>query len=179
MINILFVGNLTRAKGIDDLVFVFKKLRNNYQNIKLTVCGDGPLDKILKSDGVLYKGKVKYDSLPEIYKTADIFVSPSKDVKIFGIKVWEEYFSYTLMEAQAAGLPIIATKCGGISEEIDSRNYLITQGDRDGLYNALDGLINDSKKRLMLGEINRRRALEYFDARIQAAATEREIINHF
>ena len=109
---------------------------------------------------------------------ADIFVTPSKNLKFLSIKVWEEYFSYTLMEAQASGLPIVATRCGGISEEIDSRNYRVPQGDKEALYKALEGLIESSTKRRQLGDINRRRAEKLFDSRVQAKLTEKAILNN-
>jgi glycosyltransferase involved in cell wall biosynthesis len=39
-----------------------------------------------------------------------LLVAPSKDLFCFGIKIWEEFFSYVLMEAVASGLPIVATR---------------------------------------------------------------------
>lgn len=176
MIKILFVGNLTKAKGLDDLLSVFYELRKKYKNINLIICGDGNLGGKLNLEGVIYKGLVNYSELPKVYRRADIFVAPSKDIKFFGLKIWEEYFSYTLMEAQAASLPIIATNSGGISEEIDKRNYIIPQGDRCALYNALESLILDPVMRVKLGGINRKRAEKFFDARLQAEKTEQVIL---
>lgn len=121
------------------------------------------------------KGFVPYHTLPEVYNQADIFCAPSKETKLFGIRVWEEYFSYALMEAQASGLPIVATRTGGIPEEVDDRNPLIQPGDRRALYKSLKGLILNKKKRDQLGKINRKRAEFFFDARIQAEKTEEAI----
>lgn len=178
-IKLLFVGNLTYAKGLDDLIYVFKKLRKTNNNLKLVVCGDGELkNQLIKSKNINYRGLIPYVELPSAYREADIFVAPSKNIKFLKIKVWEEYFSYTLMEAQASGLPIVATHCGGISEEIDSRNYIIPQGDKEALYNALESLIESSIVRRRLRDINRKRAEKLFDSRVQAKLTEKAILNN-
>lgn len=179
-VNILFVGVLIKSKGIDSLIKVFKKLSKKYRNIKLTIVGSGRLEKSLKKLAfgypVKFYGYTNYQKLANIFSQADIFCAPSRPIYWFGIKVWEEYFSYTLMEAQAAGLPIVTTNIGGIPEEVDNKNYLIPPNDKKALYNAIESLILDSKKRIELGKINRLRAEKLFDAKKQAKLTEDAIL---
>jgi glycosyltransferase involved in cell wall biosynthesis len=137
-VRILFVGQLVESKGVNDLLTAFSQLTRNFSNLELWVAGKGPLEREVKKLSqeypVRYLGFVSYRELPRIYQKVDIFCSPSKELKYLGLKIWEEIFSYTLMEAQACGLPIVATKCGGIPEEIGSDNLLVKQNDIVGLY---------------------------------------------
>jgi len=84
-----------------------------------------------------------------------------------------------LMEAQASGLPIVATNSGGIPEEVDSRNFLVGPGDVDDLYNSLKKLVVDKNLRKKLSVINRRRAEKMFNSEMQAEKTEEAIIRTF
>ncbi|OGH15122.1 MAG: hypothetical protein A3E68_02025 [Candidatus Levybacteria bacterium RIFCSPHIGHO2_12_FULL_39_39] len=180
-IKILYVGQLTKAKGVGDLLNIFVNLCNEFNNIELIVAGRGRLEERIKSMAkkypIKYLGFVNYFDLPQVYREADIFCSPSKDLRILGFKVWEELFSYTLMEAMASGLPIVATKCGGIPEEIGDRNFLVKQGNREGMYNSLKSLIVSNEKRKFIGLFNRRRAEKMFDANMQAQETEKIILS--
>lgn len=180
-IKILYVGQLTKAKGVGDLLKTFIDLYNEFKNIELIIAGKGKLEKkivtLAKQYPIKYLGFVNYFILPQVYQEADIFCSPSKDLRILGLKVWEELFSYTLMEAMASGLPIVATKCGGIQEEIGDKNLLVPQKGSLGLYNSLKKLILSGEKRRSLGLENRKRAEKMFDANIQANATEEAILS--
>jgi len=180
-ITILFTGNLSRAKGLDDLLCVFEELRRHYKDLRLIVAGSGEMREQVKrlslsSTSVEFRGFVPYKRLPDLYREADIYCAPSKDAKIFGIKYWEEYFSYTLMEAQASSLPIVSTHSGGICEEVGDGNLLVAQGDTDALKTALESLILDKNKREKIGRQNRARAEKFFDEKIQAQRTEEAIL---
>lgn len=181
-INILFVGSLNKSKGIKDLANVFKRLTCEYSNIKLLIVGSGSLEKSLKKSlngyPVIFYGFTKYEKLAGIYARADIFCAPSRQLNWFGLKVWEEYFSYVLMEAQASGLPIVTTKIGGIPEEVDEKNFIIEPGNEDSLYKSLKDLIINKNKREILGKINRKRAEKFFNAKIQAQKTEKIILEY-
>lgn len=179
-ITILFTGNLSRAKGLDDLLYVYEMIRGRYRGLRLIIAGDGEMKKEIEKknrDKVLdYRGFVSYEKLPDLYREADIFCAPSKEAKIFGIKYWEEYFSYALMEAEASGLPIVSTGSGGIGEEVGNGNSLVAWGDLSALKIALESLILDKNKRERVGRQNRARAEKFFDEKIQAQKTEAAII---
>lgn len=181
LVRILYVGQLTKSKGIDDLLQAFMLLTKKIPKVELVLAGEGTLtgkiDKLSKKYPIKNLGFVDYMNLPYIYRQADIFCSPSKDLKYFNIKVWEELFSYTLMEAQASGLPIVASKCGGIPEEIGRANFLVDQGDVEGLYRALVRLVEDKDLRIRTGLLNRKRALKYFSLGKQAKKTEEAILS--
>jgi glycosyltransferase involved in cell wall biosynthesis len=159
IINILYVGKIINSKGVDDLKAAFKMLIKDRLNVKLSLVSG-----------------VSYAKLPEVYRSADIFCSPSKEINLLGVKIWEEYFSYTLMEAQASGLPIVTTRSVGTIEEVDPRNEFIDKGDVLELYKSLKKLVLDKKLRNKLSVINRERAEKLFNAEIQAKKTESEIL---
>lgn len=179
-VSILYVGNLHPSKGIVELVCAFEQLVKDKMPVKLLICGDGILKNTIikkaKTLPITYYGFVTYDKLGRIYQQADIFCSPSKTISLFGVKIWEEYFSYTLMEAQAAGLAIVSTHNCGISEEVDKRNPLVPEGDVLALIKALKTLVQDDKKRNYLKALNRKRAEKMFDAIKQAKKTEDVIL---
>lgn len=161
-IQVLYVGKLIKSKGVNDLIMVCDRLKNEGLNVKLVLAGGNKF--------------VEYKDLGNLYRSADIFCAPSKEIRLLGIKIWEEYFSYVLMEAQASGLPIVTTKSNGVVEEVDHNNFVLKIGDTDGLYESLKILILNRSLRNKLSKINRSRAEKYFDANKQAKLTEIEIL---
>lgn len=187
-LRILYVGQLTSSKGVDDLLKAFVILSPEFPHAELVLAGTGPLERDIRDLAgrypIKFRGFVDYLDLPSVYRDANIFCSPSRDLKYFGVKVWEELFSYTLMEAQACGLPIVATKCGGIPEELgsfdvaqDKQNLLVDQGDVEGLYQALKKLVKNGELRFRIGRENRERAERLFDLKVQAKKTEEAILS--
>src|SRR3989344_4342191 len=182
-ITVLFTGNLSKAKGLDDLLFVFEHVRKHYKDLKLIIAGDGEMRKKIESlslslgkDVIDHRGFVSYDELPDLYREVDIYCAPSKYKTLFGIRSWEEYFSYALMEALGSGLPIISTRSGGIPEEVGNNNLLIEPGNRQELEEALIKLIENKSFRRILSLSNRKRAKKLFDAKKQALETENAIL---
>ena len=118
---IVYSGRLTKEKGILQLIKALKKT-NMPQNLKLLIIGASGYGKDLYSnsfvkeleeestsinDKVIFTGFVDYIKIPSHLKTADIAVVPS---------MWDEPFGLTVVEAMAAGLPLITTRSGGIPE---------------------------------------------------------------
>jgi len=124
-IKILTVSRLTKRKGIDYLLGAIKKLRSDQKKkVKLTIVGEGEEKENLVSltkklglkDIVKFLGLVPHQNLPEIYRRHDIFVLSSL----------AEGMSNTLLEALASGLPVIASRVGGVKELVsDDRNGFI------------------------------------------------------
>lgn len=105
--NILWTGRLAEGKGIPELLRIIDYLNNNGYKDKVifNIAGDGAktlresINKIAKRwNNVNYFGSVEYKYMPSIYSNNDLFVCTSK---------WET-FSYSVLEAQACGLPAIA-----------------------------------------------------------------------
>lgn len=144
--TILFVGRLVKRKGIDDLIRAIKDL-----DAKLFVVGDGPeknqLLSIVKENRVeqkiSFEGKVPLSEVQNYYRTADLFCMPSKflggtDVEGLGL---------VFLEAQAHGLPVIGTDCGGIPEAIEDRKsgFVVPQGDINSIREKITMLMQDKE----------------------------------
>lgn len=181
-VTILYVGALDTSKGVNHLIESFLSLLKSEKNLRLLICGWGKLERKARAlaeayPEVQYLGFVSYLKLPQIYQQADIFCAPSLDRRYFGLfRVEGEYFSYVLMEALASGLPIVATRCGGIAEEVGEENFLVEQGNVKELTRALRKLIKDKSLRKSLGRKNRLRAEKLFDIKIQAQKTEEAVL---
>lgn len=172
-VRILFVGRLVPWKGILHLLEAFSLLLRRRSNVELWIAGKGPMESHVrlyaKKRPVRYLGFVEYDKLQRIYQQCDIFCLPSYDLRVVGIKYWEEQFGKTLVEAMACGLPIVATNCGAIPEVVGTQNYVVSQKSVRDLYSALEKLIENENLRKYISKQNRRRAEELFDVRRQGA----------
>jgi glycogen(starch) synthase len=110
--KLLYHGRVDRRKGVLELIEAFNLLKLAGRNLRLCISGIGP-DLVAAKDLAqtlnLYKeiefpGYVSYEDVPSVYRSADIFVSPT----------WSEGFSNTILEAMASGLPIVAARAVGV-----------------------------------------------------------------
>ena len=136
---VFFSGRLTKEKGILELIQALKTIKT-IPHLKLIIAGasfygkDTSIHPYLKElikeaeeikDQVIFTGFIDYNEIPSYLKIANIIVVPS---------IWEEPFGLTVLEAMAAGVPLIATKSGGIPEVCDDSAILI---DRNDIVNQL------------------------------------------
>lgn len=161
---VLFVGRLSRDKGVHRLIEVIKS--RPWKEVEFWFVGKGPyaseLANLSKHKPVRYFGFLKDQTqLANIYSKSDIFVLPSIDA----FKV--ENFGIVLLEAMASGLPIVTTDALGPSEiiENDIEGYVIPQDDSQALREALEDLIQDPQKRERFGMRGRKKAEECYDVR--------------
>ena len=90
---------------------------------------------------IIFTGFIPYPDIPKYLSIADVAVIPS---------VWDDPFPTTVLEAQATGLPIIATNRGGIPEEVTEDNSILLQTDEhfvNNLANAILELYQHPEKR--------------------------------
>jgi glycosyltransferase involved in cell wall biosynthesis len=116
--KILFVGRLTRQKGVTYIIDTCRTLLERKPELKgilkCEVIGDGPLfaelvDQAKESglgDTVIFSGWGSRDYVPKAYQSSDVFVLPS----------FEEGMPNVVLEAISSGLPVIASKIGGNEE---------------------------------------------------------------
>ncbi len=112
--EILFVGRLDEAKGVEFIIKAFKKLHEKQKDIHLTFVGDGNFGQYLPMcenvwDKVTFTGKISHDQLESFYNRATIGVLPS----------FNEQCSYTAIEMMAHGIPFIATDSTGLGEMME------------------------------------------------------------
>lgn len=162
------VANYKPGKGLESLIEVAARLRNDAPSLRYLLVGDGPLrndlagaiDRLDLRSIVVLNGRV--DDARSVYPAFDIAVQTSTS----------EGLPNAVLEAAAAGLPIVATAVGGTAEVLDSdeRGLLIRPGDPDQLARALLRLAGDPDLRETLGRSALERSGE-FSARRLAEAT--------
>lgn len=160
---ILFFGNLVRYKGPDILLKAFAQVRKKYSKTLLFYAGRGDMESELKrkvsemklEDSVCFSGYVPEELKPLYYKAADIFCLPSRTLA--------EAFGIVNLEAMASGLPIIASKLGGIPDVVqdEETGLLVTPGSVDRLKDAIIKLIENKDLRYKLGKKGRKKVQRY------------------
>ncbi len=160
-LTLLFVGRFEYEKGIFDFIEAARRLRKTYP-ITVRMVGTGSQES--KIPGWIEVSRVSYDAMPDVYRGADIFVAPSKPTPTY-----EEQYCTALLEAQAAGLPIVTTKTGGIPENVGNAGVIVAPGDVRAIEAAVSDFILHPKKRDAYGKHARSRALDVHDIRIGAA----------
>ncbi|MCK4387096.1 MAG: glycosyltransferase family 4 protein [Candidatus Pacebacteria bacterium] len=154
------ISELHRNKGLKYAIKGFKKVAKKFNNLKFIIIGEGEdrryLEKKIQKYGLENKvflvGDIK--NANRYLKAFDIFILPS-------IK---EGFPFVLLEAGGAGLPVIATKVGGVPEIIDNMNsgILVEPKQTEELATALKKLIQDENLRKEFGENLQRKIKENF-----------------
>lgn len=96
-----------------------------------------------------------YSQMPQLYGSADIYAFPS---------VWEEPFGLGVVEAMSCGLPVVASRVGGIPEIVEDgkTGILVEPGSPKALADTIAELIEDERKRRRLAAEGRKRAQERF-----------------
>ena len=150
----LFVGRTVARKGINQLVNALTDLP---ANVRLVATGDdtltGPRDPgrtRTASTRVQFLGHVPHSDLPLLYRAADVFAGPSRERRE---KDDVEGFGIVFLEAAASGLPILATRTGGIPEAVEDGvgGLLIPPEDAEALTRAWNRLALDATLRDALG----------------------------
>ncbi len=150
-----------RAKNISGILRVAEKLKASGYQFLLRLIGDGKDYASMKSysdklgldfNTVCFEGAAVPERIPEILASSHVLVLFSN----------YENIPVVINEAFAAGLPVVATRVGGIAEVINDKNgILINPGDEEGLFNALASLIKSGVEQFS-ADIIRRKALEEF-----------------
>lgn len=178
-IRLLTVGRVDEEKNPLLLPEVVARLvRDDARDWRLTVCGDGPLAEAVRrraadlgvEDRVDLRGFVSpSEGLRDLYRGADMFLHVS----------WTEGMPQVLLEAWAAGLPVVATDVGGVGAAVaPDGGLLVPPGDADAAAAALRRLADDDDLRaqVVAGGLSRARehTLEREAMRVAAFVAGRE-----
>jgi phosphatidylinositol alpha-mannosyltransferase len=160
-LNILFVGRLEDRKGLSDLLRGYHRLRKRHVDARLIVVGNGPRLREYRRyvatrriRDVEFVGHVPLEAKLRYFASADIFCAPSTGQESFGI---------VLLEAMAAGLPIVASDIHGYKNVV-SRNvegYLVEPRNPRAIAAALYKLAGDPDLRHRMGDAGRAKASDY------------------
>lgn len=149
-VRLLYVGRISKEKDLDVLVQAFRILRDENAPVQLSVVGHGPYSETLAAQlpEACFTGYLTGEALAHAYASADVFVFPSTT----------DTFGNVILEAQAAGLPVIVSDEGGPKELVtDGINGLITKArDADDFARAIRSLTSKGELREEMGAAARR-----------------------
>ncbi len=133
--GILYVGHMSRAKGVEDLIAAFRRIAAARSDIALALVGEGPeADRCRRAaaelDGrLVIAGSRSHEEVATWMAACDVLTLPS----------WSEGTPNVVLEAAASGRPVVATRTGGIPEVVSSpgQGELVAPRDVEGLADAL------------------------------------------
>jgi phosphatidylinositol alpha-mannosyltransferase len=161
VLNILFVGRLEERKGLIHLLKAYHRLRKRHVDARLLVVGAGPkLREYRRYVGlrgirdVEFLGRVTDEEKARYFASADVFCAPATGQESFGI---------VLLEAMAAGVPIVASDIHGYKQVVQRgvQGLLVEPRKPRALAAALYTLALDPELRDRMGEAGRARAPEF------------------
>ena len=166
--RLLFVGRLADVKGLPILFKALARLKSKHPGVKLTIAGDGPDRQRLVAmagdlgiaQNVSFLGYQTQKQVRELMGQADAFVLAS----------FAEGVPVVLMEAMAAGVPVVATRIAGIPELVEDgvSGFLVPPGDAKTLADKVDLLLRDSTLRASFGAKGREKVEREFDLAAEA-----------
>jgi glycosyltransferase involved in cell wall biosynthesis len=139
---LLYLGRLEKMKGLDTLIEGFGRACLDTPGLALKIAGTGTMEKDLRSSveqkklrGIEMLGHVGGAELEALIRGARAVVIPS---------VWYENYPYSCLEAMAYGKPVIASRIGGIPEQVEEgvTGFLFEPGDSRELAGRIVGLYN-------------------------------------
>jgi glycosyltransferase involved in cell wall biosynthesis len=160
---ILYVGRIIEQKGLDILIKAFSMIEQEREDAYLVICGDGnfrgyceSIIKEMQIKHVTFVGWIQEkEKAASFYKTADVFVVPSR---IVAEEENAEGWGLVINEAMSMGKPVITTDAVGAAEDLVKNGingYVVKNGEIEELYLALRKIIKDPILRKTMGENSR------------------------
>ncbi len=167
-VNFLFVGRFDIRKNIPAIISAFKRLSRHNSNCRLVLVGKGFTESWCRlragsppGGSIVFKGCVPPEELPACFASSQVFCSVPRGSESFGI---------VLIEAMAAGLPVIGADIPGYRDVVEDgrTGLLVPPGSTGLLADAMLRLADSEALRSRMGEDGRRRAMEYDWMRLAA-----------
>jgi glycosyltransferase involved in cell wall biosynthesis len=178
--TLLYLGALDAQKGVLDLLRALPKVKERVGALHVIFAGEwyserakNAAEQMIQESGIGecldFVGVVEPEQRRQLLDTTDILVLPSRN----------EGQPFVILEAMAAGLPVISTSVGCIPETVRDgiEGFVMEPGDIDGLAEKIELLIREEKLRRRMGQAARQRfleeyAVEKFAARMKAVFAE-------
>jgi phosphatidylinositol alpha-mannosyltransferase len=166
--NLLFVGRFEPRKGLLELLKAYRILRKTGCECRLLVVGSGPLGKeahryvaTRRLRGVEFLGRVTDEEKAQLFRTADVYISPATGGESFGI---------VLLEAMAAGTAIVASDIHGYKGVVrrGREGLLVPPREPKAIAASIARLLRDDPLRVAMGDAGRERATEFSWERVTA-----------
>lgn len=171
--SVLFVGRMVEKKGLGVLLAAVRELRARGRDLEIHAIGDGPDHDALRAqaaaaelDGsIIFYGSQPHDAVLRMMHRCDCLALPS----VTAANGDQEGIPVTLMEAMAAGLPVVSTYHSGIPELVtdEQTGLLVPERDAAALADALDRLMSEAGLAVKLAANARRFVATEFNAEIQ------------
>jgi glycosyltransferase involved in cell wall biosynthesis len=154
---VAFAGRVNAEKGVDVLLAAAAQM----PSVCFKIAGDGPLLQSLASEApanIEFLGQLGADQLSEFYRRSRVLVVPSICLETFGMVV---------AEAMACGVPVIASRIGGLPSVVDDgvTGLLFEPGNSTALVGELQRLWNDPALADQMGAAGREKALREYSER--------------
>jgi glycosyltransferase involved in cell wall biosynthesis len=163
--HLLFLSRLAVEKGPTEVLEAFRDLHERFPRLRLTMAGDGPELSNLRvraeswglTSVVNFPGYVVGDEKAKLLEEADVFLLPTR---------YGEGMPISILEAMAAGMPVIVTRAGAIGEHLEDRKngLLLESGSPAQIIAALEYLLDNPEKCLAISELNKATAWDRFEA---------------
>src|SRR5262245_2596644 len=166
--NILFVGRFEPRKGVLDLLQAYRILRKTGCECRLLLVGGGPQEREARRyvatrrlHGVEFLGRVSDDEKAQLFRTADVYVSPATGRESFGI---------VLLEAMAAGAPIVASDIHGYKGVVrrDREALLVPPREPPEIAASMLRILRDPELARRMSAAGQARAEEFSWSRVTA-----------
>lgn len=149
-LNVVYVGRYTWEKGVFDLLSSWKHVCNTVdEDVSLTMVGWGPDKEKVESfanhagvPNLSVCGPVDYEHMPRVYDAADLTVVPSLPTRF-----WQEQYGRVVVESQACGTPVLASRTGGIPYAMGDHGVLAQPADPHDWAKKISSLLTDDARR--------------------------------
>jgi colanic acid/amylovoran biosynthesis glycosyltransferase len=165
-------------KGLATTVEAFARFARRFPLATLTLAGEGPLMGALRAraealglrDRIFFPGFVSQATLRDLYRESHLFLHPSE----MGPNGDQEGVPNSMLEAMASGLPVVATRHGGIPEAVEhgQSGRLVPEGDVEAMAEAMLALATDGPGYLTMNASAAQRVVAGFDLQKQTRALE-------
>lgn len=182
ILRFITVSRINKQKGISFTIRAFKEVAENIPNIHLDIVGDGPqmsssvnlVERLALDDKVTFWGEQPQVKVKQCLALGHVFLQHSLDSE-----GWREGWGVSMAEAAAMELPVVATRCGGIPEQVEDgvTGFVVEQKDINGMAKAMLRLAKDNELREMMGKEGRQRMIHYFDTNIQISKLEKVLLD--
>lgn len=171
-LNITFLGTINKEKGVFDIMHCMHSYRDFFSTrVHLHLAGIGEQDKLNAlirqygmEDWVTYHGWLDTDAKEKLFRVTDIYLQPS----------YFESLGIAILEAMSYGIPVIATRVGGIPELVhhEDNGFLIDPVDIDQLFSGIRSMIENPDLRRRFGERSWVYAQSFSEQSIERKAQE-------
>ncbi len=158
---VLYSGRPTLMKGIGVLIEAIPRVLQEVPDAHFAFAGGSEAEfqsltrgRDLPPDRIHLLGRLPYDDLPGVYESADVAVAPT----------FADNVPFWVMEAMASGVPVVASRVGGIPEIVadGKTGLLVTPGSPSELADSVVALLKDEERRRALGQAARTEVVDRF-----------------